>query len=172
MVIDIDDFKQINDHFGRHSGDRIDAVVQRFRRHARAVDIVARSWRRRICCMVRTEERWEALIAQKLKNDSWASCKKTAWPVTFDISITIPTPFNDHEKEAIKAADELMYIVKRNGKNNIRHASIKTVKMKPSSMKIFANKKYGTCPIFGSPKTWPCFSVIRTRTAHGPKRTC
>jgi len=43
MVMDIDNFKQINDHFGHHIGDRLlMTVAETIKQHVRAIDIVAR----------------------------------------------------------------------------------------------------------------------------------
>ena len=127
MVIDIDDFKQINDHFGHHTGDRLlISVVKTIKHHVRAIDIVARfGGDEFVVLLVKTGEKSAALIAQKLQKRLLGIMQKKQWPVTFSIGLATYHAVPDSVEEAIKAADELMYHVKHNGKNNIRHAVLK-----------------------------------------------
>lgn len=52
--------------------------------------------------------------------------QKNQWRVTFSIGLATFHLARGSVDEAIKAADELMYHVKHNGKNPIRHAVLKT----------------------------------------------
>ena len=128
MVMDIDDFKQINDHFGHHTGDRLlTTVVETIKLHVRAIDIVARfGGDEFVVLLVRTGETSAALVARKLQKQLLDIMQKNRWRVTFSIGLATYHTVPDSVDETIKAADELMYHVKHNGKNNIRHAVIKT----------------------------------------------
>lgn len=128
MVIDVDDFKQINDHFGHHTGDRLlTTVVETVKHHVRAIDIVARfGGDEFVVLLVKTGEKPASLVAQKLQKQLLGIMQKNQWRVTFSIGLATYHAVPDSVDETIKAADELMYHVKHNGKNNIRHAVIKT----------------------------------------------
>ena len=127
MVIDIDDFKQINDHCGHHTGDRLlITVVETIKHHVRAIDIVARfGGDEFVVLLVKSEERSAALVARKLQKQLLDIMQKNQWGVTFSIGVATYHSAPDSVDETIKAADELMYHVKHNGKNNIRQAVLK-----------------------------------------------
>ena len=128
MFIDIDDFKPINDHFGHQTGDRLlIAVVETIKHHVRAIDIVARfGGDEFVVLLVKTGEKSAAQVAQKLQEKLLDTMRKKQWRVTFSIGLATYHSVPDSVYETIKAADELMYHVKHHGKNNIRHAVIKT----------------------------------------------
>ncbi len=130
MVIDIDNFKQINDHFGHHTGDRLlTTVVETIKNHVRVIDIVARfGGDEFVVLLVKTEERSAALITRKIQKQLLSIMQKNQWQVTFSIGLATYHSIPDSVDETIKAADDLMYHVKHNGKNDIRHAVIKKAK--------------------------------------------
>ncbi|MBR9987956.1 MAG: GGDEF domain-containing protein [Desulfosarcina sp.] len=127
MVIDIDDFKQINDHCGHHTGDRLlITVVEAIKHHVRAIDIVARfGGDEFVVLLVKSEEKSAALVARKLQKQLLDIMQKNRWSVTFSIGLATYHSAPDSVDEAVKAADELMYHVKHNGKNDIRQAVVK-----------------------------------------------
>lgn len=55
-----------------------------------------------------------------------AAMQKNQWQVTFSIGLATYRAAPGSVDESIKAADELMYHAKHNGKNTIRHAVLKT----------------------------------------------
>jgi diguanylate cyclase (GGDEF)-like protein len=128
MVMDIDDFKRINDHFGHHTGDQLlNTVAETLKTHVRAIDIVARfGGDEFVALLVKTEETAAALIASKLQRQLLCIMKENQWQVTFSIGLATYHSSPDSVDETIKAADELMYHVKHNGKDNIRQAVIET----------------------------------------------
>lgn len=127
MVIDIDDFKPVNDRFGHHTGDRLlVAVVDTIRQHTRAIDIVARfGGDEFVVLLVKTGDASATLIARKLKGQLVKAMDLHQWPVTFSIGVATYLSVPDSVEETVKAADQLMYEVKHNGKNDIRHAVLK-----------------------------------------------
>jgi len=128
MVMDIDDFKRINDHFGHHTGDRLlNTVAETLKTHVRAIDIVARfGGDEFVALLVKTEETAAARIARKLQRQLLGIMQENQWQVTFSIGLATYHSSPDSVDETIKAADELMYHVKHNGKDNIRQAVIET----------------------------------------------
>ena len=128
MVIDIDNFKQINDVFGHHTGDDLlTNVVETIKHHVRAIDIVARfGGDEFVVLLVRTGEKSAALVTRKLRKRLLGTMQRKQWQVTFSIGLATYHTMPDTVDESIKAADELMYQVKHNGKNDIRHAVITT----------------------------------------------
>jgi len=127
IFIDIDDFKQINDLCGHQTGDRLlIAVVETIKLHVRAIDIIARfGGDEFVVLLVNSEKNSAALVARKLQKQLLDIMHKNQWGVTFSIGVATYHSAPDSVDEAIKAADELMYHVKHNGKNNIRQAVLK-----------------------------------------------
>ena len=127
MVIDVDDFKQINDRFGHDAGDHLlVAVVDTIRRHIRGIDIVARfGGDEFVVLLVKTGEKAAAMVAGKLKSRLLHVVDENRWPVTFSIGVATYHSVPENVEESIKAADRLMYQVKHDGKNDIRQAVLK-----------------------------------------------
>lgn len=127
MVIDVDDFKQINDRFGHDTGDRLlITVVETIGQHIRGIDILARfGGDEFVVLLVKTGEKAAAMVARKLKNRLLHVVDENRWPVTFSIGVATYLSVPENVEETIRAADRLMYQVKHDGKNDIRHAVMK-----------------------------------------------
>lgn len=127
MVIDVDDFKQINDTFGHHTGDRLLlTVVDTIKAHVRAIDIVARfGGDEFVVLLVKTEERSAFGVARKLQKQLLEIMQDKGWPVTFSMGMATYHSVPENVDETIRAADRLMYAVKHNGKNDLKHAVLK-----------------------------------------------
>jgi diguanylate cyclase (GGDEF)-like protein len=126
MVIDVDNFKQINDRFGHDTGDRLLlTVVETIKHHVRAMDIVARfGGDEFVVLLARADEKPAIAVAAKLQKQLLSKMESNRWRVTFSVGLaTYRLPPHSIE-EAIKIADELMYQVKRSGKNDIKHVVI------------------------------------------------
>ena len=124
MVIDVDDFKSINDQFGHHTGDcLLMTVVETIKHHLRAIDIISRyGGDEFVILLVNTEESAADMVARKLQRQLFDKMKEKKWAVTFSIGMVTYHTIPDSVEETIQAADRLMYEVKHNGKNDIRHA--------------------------------------------------
>lgn len=123
MVIDVDDFKPINDRFGHHTGDcLLMTVVETIRHHLRAIDIIARfGGDEFVILLVNTAEAAADMVAHKLQRQLLDKMEEKQWAVTFSIGMVTYHTIPDSVEQAIQAADALMYEVKHNGKNDIRH---------------------------------------------------
>ena len=122
--LDLDNFKTVNDLFGHGMGDKVlCAVVQRVSSRLRKTDVVSRLGGDEFACLL-TEtgrEAAQAIIAE-IHRDLLIEMQGQDWPVTFSIGVL--TCFNTPQTadELIKMADNLMYSVKKNGKNAVSYS--------------------------------------------------
>lgn len=123
MFIDLDNFKAVNDTLGHAEGDTLLTEVAETLRHAtRASDTVGRLGGDEFAVLMPDMGREKALAgAAKLQQRLLSRMTEHEWPVTFSIGVvTYVVPPLDVEA-LISRADALMYQVKREGKNTIRH---------------------------------------------------
>ena len=119
--IDIDNFKIINDTLGHPEGDKLlTEVANCLKSSLRESDTIARMGGDEFACLLPETKHKEAKLAFSKTIDLLQGCmNKHDWPVSFSVGMvsfeTIPSDI----KEIIKIADDLMYSVKNNEKNNI-----------------------------------------------------
>lgn len=117
--IDLDDFKQVNDRKGHDEGDRVLGLVARTLKEAvRRSDFVARLGGDEFASLIAGADRAGAQSAvAKARHALLQALDGEGWLVTCCIgcvTFEAPPPSAD---AAIKTADNLMYKVKREGKN-------------------------------------------------------
>ena len=123
MFIDLDGFKAVNDALGHDAGDLLLVdVSERLTKCVRETDTVARlGGDEFIVILSRIDSRENAtIVAQKIIDTLTMSFDLNDKTASIGASIGI-TLYPDHKKdpeELIKCADEMMYAVKKNGKNN------------------------------------------------------
>lgn len=121
--LDADNFKEINDNFGHTVGDNLLRVVAGVvGGNIRSTDLVARIAGDEFTLLLPETGRKEAeLVAARVSKALAAAMESNGWPVTFSIGVvtyaTPPPTLN----ALVKIADDVMYSVKRNGKNAVRH---------------------------------------------------
>ncbi len=119
--IDIDNFKKINDSIGHWKGDELLISVARcLVSSLRKTDIIARLGGDEFAIIFPETSQEEVKSAfAKASEELEHKMRKKGWKVSFSVGIvtfeTLPTDI----KEAIKVADELMYTVKNNRKNDV-----------------------------------------------------
>ncbi len=123
-VADVDDFKSINDRFGHAVGDEVLRVIgQLFDTHSRERDILARYGGEEFALLMPgTTTRSAALacdrIRRKVENYPWDRLRA-------GLKVTVSVGVADSRNRAapdeqLRAADDLLYLAKRLGKNQVR----------------------------------------------------
>ncbi len=121
LFLDLDGFKEINDHFGHHIGDLfLNAIAHRLKFLAREVDFVARLGGDEFCIII------DNIIDDNDVTEVANRCLyKINQPLLIDqhpliprvsIGIAVFPRDGQNESELIKAAETAMYSAKQNGK--------------------------------------------------------
>ena len=138
LYVDIDNFKQINDRLGHHTGDTLlRSAAKMIKRNIRAIDIIGRfGGDEFVILLAQTGAESVALVARKLKEKLFNLMQKNNWPVTFSIgAVTFESP-PDSVEQLIIAADRQMYKAKKNGKNRIHYKVIEAFDSLPHHSKV------------------------------------
>ena len=124
--IDLDNFKQVNDTLGHNTGDELlRQVAQTLRSSVRREDLVARLGGDEFAVLLlESDYKTAGGILPRLQTQLLDGMKFRKWPVTFSIGATTFASPPLSVNQAIKMADQLMYSVKSNGKNNLAHEII------------------------------------------------
>ncbi len=124
MYIDIDNFKLINDKYGHNTGDemlrKVGAVILQ---NVRTSDTAARIGGDEFALLFpQTTFTAADKVASKIVDVLKKEMKKNRWAVTFSIGVlTFTKEYPKSVDEMINSVDRIMYLVKENGKNGIRH---------------------------------------------------
>ncbi|MGF1910780.1 diguanylate cyclase [Vibrio kasasachensis] len=126
LVLDLDEFKQVNDLYGHSKGDEI---LQNFasitKEKLRKSDLFGRIGGEEFAILLpNTTERVSLAIANRICRE--VECFFVQMKVTVSIGIAAVENNQDTIKHALERADSALYDVKRNGRN---HALVNTVKM-------------------------------------------
>jgi diguanylate cyclase (GGDEF)-like protein len=126
MMIDIDQFKQFNDHYGHQRGDAcLCLVAEALRTNLRDNDLVARYGGEEFCVVVPGAGKDQARIAAERLRAAVAGLSEphafgTSGVVTVSVGVAAgsPAPVAD-PAELTKLADEALYEAKRAGRNRV-----------------------------------------------------
>lgn len=121
--VDLDNFKYVNDHFGHAQGDEVlKLVATTAQSHLRTSDMFARLGGDEFAILLADTGQIGAQAAiPKIRLDLLEKMKDQNWPVTFSIGVVTFTKPPATVDDMLHAADELMYSVKTNNKNNVRY---------------------------------------------------
>lgn len=121
--IDLDGFKNINDRYGHRVGDKVlQVVAQTLRAGVRRPDTVARLGGDEFALLLpQTDSVSAQIFLPRLRDELLTAMRRNSWRVTFSIgALTCPTA-PAALSDAVSEADELMYEVKRSGRDAIRY---------------------------------------------------
>ena len=122
IYMDLDNFKLVNDTHGHHAGDKALKETARVLASVfRATDTAARMGGDEFAVLLPETDSESAVVsAGKLVREFQNMSEINQWPITLSIGVaTFTNPPKD--KDAIlKLADDLMYSVKKSGKNRIQ----------------------------------------------------
>lgn len=129
LLLDLDDFKQVNDSYGHQAGDRVlQYIADLIGRTMRQVDMAARYGGEEFAVFLPETSKTEAMIiAERLRRR--IDEHKTPWQqhnisVTASIGVTYFDPEQEeaYKDQIIARADKAMYLAKHEGKNRIKLA--------------------------------------------------
>lgn len=122
--LDLDNFKVINDQWGHSTGDQVlRTVVESAQQQLRSTDVLARLNGDEFAVLFpETGQQAAQSAVPKLHAALLQVMHQNAWPVTFSTGVVTCLAPPAAVDELIQSADELMYSVKRSGKNAIHYA--------------------------------------------------
>jgi len=123
--IDVDNFKTINDTFGHTEGDTVlRAIATNIKTHLRKTDFVARvGGDEFVVLLPETNKQTAPIVMSNMQRALLKEMDENGWSVTFSIGVLTLTSPQISVDEMLGRVDQLMYVVKNGGKNNIHYAS-------------------------------------------------
>ncbi len=122
-MVDIDNFKQINDTYGHETGDRvISHLADILRTGTNSDDLVARFGGEEFCIALKnTPPAQAAAILERLRKKTQETSVSAhgGKEISFTISIGAVSAHEDSLDESIHQADLMLYNAKQNGKNKV-----------------------------------------------------
>ena len=124
LLIDVDDFKTINDKYGHPIGDKVlQRLASIMKSQLRRIDIVSRIGGDEFAIiLVNTDIKAAKLVGEKLKNSiekDTLIIDEQEINMTVCIGITSIDNKTDSYEEAYKYADKALYMAKTMGKNQV-----------------------------------------------------
>jgi diguanylate cyclase (GGDEF)-like protein len=121
--IDLDNFKQVNDTFGHDMGDEVlKAVAMTMKEQSRSTDCIARLGGDEFATLFPMADGTAVdVIIAKMRDKLISRMQVNGWPVTFSIGVITFTKPMDNIRDMVKMVDDQMYMVKKSGKNDVRH---------------------------------------------------
>jgi diguanylate cyclase (GGDEF)-like protein len=124
LLLDLDHFKAINDHFGHDAGDYIlKAVSELIREQLRAIDIIARWGGEEFCILLpETAQAAACAVAERIRatvEQHPFNYQGQLIGVSTSIGMTALTARDERVEEVVRRADQALYQAKRNGRNRV-----------------------------------------------------
>jgi diguanylate cyclase (GGDEF)-like protein/PAS domain S-box-containing protein len=122
--LDIDNFKTVNDQFGHQVGDEVLCMVVKYAQaQLRKTDLFARLGGDEFGFLfVDTGPEGAERVFSGVQQNLFAKMQENGWPLTFSIGVVACIAPPRTIDELVKTADDLMYIVKHEGKNGVRYS--------------------------------------------------
>jgi len=123
IYADLDNFKSVNDQQGHSAGDALlRGVVDTVVRETRAVDVVARLGGDEFAVLLpETGTESGHVVAGRIRASLLKTMAEHGWPVSVSLGVVTCLDPPDTVDGLLQRADDLMYAVKKGGKDGIRH---------------------------------------------------
>jgi diguanylate cyclase (GGDEF)-like protein len=133
IMIDIDDFKQVNDSHGHGQGDRVLSEISKLMlRTARDLDICARYGGEEFAVILPQTGRREAVqLAERLRRRV-ETCFNDDLKVTLSLGVATCPQDAKSARALIRKADNALYQSKRDGKNRVTAFRTSSTALKPA----------------------------------------
>lgn len=121
LMIDLDNFKDVNDLHGHSQGDVVLATACKLlRKSLRPHDFVGRlGGDEFVAILPATDARGAQIIAERMRRTIYNASWKTTFPVTVSIGIACWNGTADAVKLVLARADESLYLAKSSGRNAV-----------------------------------------------------
>ncbi|MDF2177342.1 sensor domain-containing diguanylate cyclase [Aliiglaciecola sp. CAU 1673] len=128
VYMDVDNFKQVNDEFGHDCGDRLlQRVTSITQLCLRQTDFLARLGGDEFGILLPETNLEEARkVIDRIRQELLREMRQYDWQVTFSIGVLVCTSCPETVDEMLKRVDELMYGVKRSGKDAVHYAEFES----------------------------------------------
>ena len=138
MVVDVDNFKHVNDSFGHDAGDRVLVTLARELRHAvRTDDVVCRMGGDEFLIICPDTPR---AGAETIAESVWSGIRALRLPVGDDewrgsisVGVAVRRPEMESIADLIKVADEAVYAAKEGGRDRVVVAASASRRRGPDS---------------------------------------
>ena len=120
--MDMDNFKLVNDLFGHKMGDEVlRSIASELKSQLRKTDIIARLGGDEFALLLPSARLLEAeAVISKVRANLLEAMRQRNWPVTFSMGVVVCMAPPYSAEQIIDMADEVMYEVKNDTKNDAR----------------------------------------------------
>ena len=125
VYIDLDNFKTVNDEYGHAAGDQaLRTIVSSVQANIRRTDIVARLGGDEFALLLpETDAEHAQAVVSHLQDRLLEEMRKRQWPITFSMGVVTCRQTPPSVDALVHMADELMYSIKRDGKNAVKYST-------------------------------------------------
>ena len=124
VYFDIDDFKSVNDRFGHAVGDQVLASVAHLAgKHLRKADVFARLGGDEFALLLpETDQQSAQVVLSKIQGDIADGMQPINLSMSLSIGMLTCVEAPNSPEKLVSMVDDLMYSVKRSGKNAVKHS--------------------------------------------------